>query len=119
MTKQLTALQASLRSAYVMAEPSSPGGILSAAQYIVQRVVDKVPNGWEVPPSSAAHLGAGFRGAVRQSAGRVLITCNGAIYGIHSLGEQVDRDAFLDRLRTDLESLHDNIDKYQEALHGY
>lgn len=116
---ELTKLQDSLRSAYVLAEPSSPSGIVSTAQYIVQRVVDKVPNGWEVPPSTIAHLGVGFRGAVRQSAGRVLITCNCAIYGIHSLTTQPQRDTFLDRLRTDLESLHDNINKYQEAIHGY
>lgn len=116
---ELTKLQDSLRSAYVLAEPSSPSGIVSTAQYIVQRVVDKVPNGWEVPPSTIAHLGVGFRGAVRQSAGRVLITCNCAIYGIHSLTTQPQRDNFLDRLRTDLESLHDNIDKYQEVHRDY
>ena len=116
---ELTELQGSLRTVYSLTEPSSPSGIVSTAQYIVHRVVDKVPNGWEVPPSTAAHLGVGFRGAVRQSAGRVLITCNCAIYGIHSLATQTRRDEFLDRLRTDLETLHDNIDKYQEALHGY
>ena len=116
---ELPELQGSLRTAYSLTEPSSPSGIVSTAQYIVEQVVNRVPSGWEVPPSSTAHLGVGFRGAVRQSAGRVLITCNCAIYGIHSLATQKRRDAFLDRLRTDLESLHDNIDKYQEALHGY
>lgn len=117
-TLYLTDLQGALRTAFCLSDPSSPPGIVSTAQYIVQRVVDNIPNGWQVPPSTTDRLGVGLRGAVRQSAGRVLITCNCAIYGIHSLSKQVERDAFIDRLRTDLETLHDNIDKYQEAIHG-